>query len=72
MRLKPILLENGSRLTDVPKTNSREIQTNSLILAKNPQTNQPILALMKMVLDASKTNPKACIGCIPNHCRSVN
>jgi hypothetical protein len=37
------------------KTNPREIQTNSLILAKNPQTNKPILALMEMVLDASKT-----------------
>jgi hypothetical protein len=42
-------------LTDVPKTNPREIQTNSLILAKNPQTNQPILALMEMVF-----------GCIQN------
>jgi hypothetical protein len=35
---------------------SREMQTNSLILAKNPQTNQSILVLLEMVLDASKTN----------------
>jgi hypothetical protein len=37
----------------------REMQTNSLILAKVPRqmkTNQPILVLLKMVLDASKTN----------------
>jgi hypothetical protein len=34
----------------------REMQTNSLILAKNPQTNQSILVLLEMVLDASKTN----------------
>jgi hypothetical protein len=34
----------------------REMQTNSLILAKIPQTNQSILVLLEMVLDASKTN----------------
>jgi hypothetical protein len=34
----------------------REMQTNSLILAKNPKTNQSILVLLEMVLDASKTN----------------
>jgi hypothetical protein len=42
----------------------REMQTNSLILAKTPQTNEnksaPILVLLEMVLDASKTNPFRC------------
>jgi hypothetical protein len=38
----------------VSKTNPREIQTSSLILAKISETNQPILALIKMVLDAKK------------------
>jgi hypothetical protein len=34
----------------------REMQTNSLVLAKNPQTNQSISVLLEMVLDASETN----------------
>jgi hypothetical protein len=69
MRPKPILLENGNHFTDfcTNKNGFGYIQNQSLdkceqiiqFIAheKEIQTNQPILALMEMVLDASKTNP---------------